>query len=115
MSRIVTGNAGVDSQPTRHWLVGHFIPAHNIRHSNDVEIKWATHRQGDERSEWVTGEKRTSIALLISGTVTMEFRDRKCKLAAPGDYVLWGVGVDHRWSAAADSVVITIRWPSVRQ
>ena len=35
-------------------------------------------------------------------------------LDTQGDYVMWGTGVDHSWRAEADSVVITVRWPSVR-
>jgi hypothetical protein len=34
-------------------------------------------------------------------------------LAEPGDYVLWGRGVDHSWEAEQDSVVLIVRWPSV--
>jgi hypothetical protein len=26
---------------------------------------------------------------------------------------MWGAGTDHSWRAEEDSVVITVRWPSV--
>ena len=113
MSNIYTGNAQIDGQSTKQWIVGHFIPADNIRHSDNVEIKWAVHKQGEKRQEWVTGEKRTSIAILVSGKVIFEFRDKKCELSNQGDYVMWGVGVDHRWEVVEDSVIITVRWPSI--
>ncbi|HLZ15125.1 MAG TPA: hypothetical protein VKQ34_03995 [Candidatus Saccharimonadales bacterium] len=113
MNNIHTGNAQIDGQLTRHWIVGHFIPDENIRHSDDVEIKWAVHKQGEKREEWVTGEKRTAIAILISGKVVFEFRDKKYTLSKQGDYVMWGLGVDHRWEVAEDSVIITVRWPSI--
>jgi quercetin dioxygenase-like cupin family protein len=34
-------------------------------------------------------------------------------LTRPGDYVVWGPGVDHSWRAEQDAVVLTVRWPSV--
>src|SRR2546427_161524 len=39
--------------------------------------------------------------------------DRGTALERPGDYVVWGPGIDHIWQAEADSVVITVRWPSL--
>ncbi len=27
--------------------------------------------------------------------------------------IVWGPGIDHCWQAEADSVVITVRWPSI--
>jgi quercetin dioxygenase-like cupin family protein len=34
-------------------------------------------------------------------------------LERQGDYVVWGPGVDHSWRAEEESVVLTVRWPSV--
>jgi len=34
-------------------------------------------------------------------------------LAERGDYVVWGRDVDHSWFAEEESVVLTVRWPSV--
>jgi len=42
-----------------------------------------------------------------------EFPDEKVELNHQGDYVMWGIGVDHRWEALEDTVIITVRWPSV--
>jgi hypothetical protein len=43
----------------------------------------------------------------------MEFPDRTVLLAEQGDYVVWSRGTDHSWLAEEDSVVLTVRWPSV--
>lgn len=43
----------------------------------------------------------------------MEFPGRSVLLEEQGDYVVWGQGVDHSWTAEDDSVVLTLRWPSV--
>lgn len=110
---IQTGNIEVDSANTRGWLVGNFIEEKfGLRHTKDVEIKWGVHQKGIGREEWVTGETRTAIGILISGTLEMEFRDRKIIFDKPGDYIMWGPGTDHRWRATTDCVWLTIRWPS---
>ncbi len=115
MANVQTGNAIADSSDTRGWLVGHFFDEakFGLRHSDDVEIKWGAHKAGDERSEWVTGETRTAIVILVSGCFVIDFRDKTIVVDKPGDYVMWGKGVDHKWHITEDTVTITIRWPSV--
>ena len=114
MSDIKTGNASLDSIPTRGWFVGSFLPdSAGIVKSADVEIKWGAHKAGESRATWVTGETRTAVSILVSGTCTYLFRDQEVTLTTPGDYVAWGVGTDHTWQAVTDCVVITVRWPSI--
>ena len=38
--QVYLGNATVDAHADRGWLLGHFKPAPDLRHSEDVEIKW---------------------------------------------------------------------------
>ena len=111
MASVYQGNAFVDGESTRQWIVGTFMPEGDIRNTSDVEIKWGHHLAGFQRHEWVMGETRTTIAILISGAFVMEFRDHDVVLARPGDYVMWGPGVDHKSRATEDSVIITVRWP----
>lgn len=112
-SDIQIGNVELDSSATRGWLVGNFVEEKfGLRHSDDVELKWGVLKAGEARAEWVTDEARTSIGILISGKFTMEFRDRSVTFDRPGDYVMWGLGTDHKWSAPEDAVWLTIRWPS---
>jgi quercetin dioxygenase-like cupin family protein len=61
----------------------------------------------------VRGEHRTALLVLISGRFRVELPDRSVLLERPGDYVVWGHGVDHTWWADEESVVLTVRWPSV--
>ncbi|WP_214108124.1 signal peptidase I [Acrocarpospora catenulata] len=110
---VYVGNANVDSAMDRGWLLGHFKPPSEVRHSKDVEIKWGVHPAGDERAQWVTGEYRTALLILVSGRFRVELPGRSVLLAEQGDYVVWGHGVDHSWRAEEDSVVLTVRWPSV--
>jgi hypothetical protein len=108
------GNAAIDGQDHRGWIVGHFMGDTNddIRTSKDVEIKWGIHPAGDERVEWQTDEYRTTVVVLVQGEFRLALSDREHILARRGDYVIWGPGTSHSWQAITDSVVVTIRWPS---
>ncbi len=108
-----TGNATLDAAGDRGWLLGHFKPSDDVRHSEDVEIKWGVHPVGDRRAEWVTGEKRTALLVLISGRFRVEVPGRSVLLSQQGDYIVWGEGVDHSWYAEEESIVMTVRWPSI--
>ena len=109
---IYVGNAAVDGPADRGWLVGHFKPDDDARHSDEVEIKWAVHAAGDRRAQWVEGEKRSAMVVLISGRFRVDLPGRGVLLARPGDYVVFH-GVSHSWHAEQDSVVLSVRWPSV--
>jgi hypothetical protein len=111
--KIYVGNAAVDAPGDRGWLLGYFKPVDDVRHSEDVEIKWGVHPRGDRRAQWVAEEKRTALLLLISGRFRVELPGRSVLLAEQGDYVVWGQGVDHSWYAEEESVVLTVRWPSI--
>jgi mannose-6-phosphate isomerase-like protein (cupin superfamily) len=110
--QIYAGNAAADAPAGRGWLLGHFQPAGDPRHSDDVEIKWAIHPLDDRRPEWVTGEQRSAALILISGRFRVEFPGRSVLLAQQGDYVVFH-GVNHSWHAEEPSVVVAVRWPSV--
>jgi hypothetical protein len=108
------GNATDDSDAHRGWLLGHFIePTGSVRATPAVEVKWGTHPAGQQRDGWCTGEERTTMLLLISGRFRLELSVGSVVLERQGDYVVWGPGIDHSWQAEEDSVVVTVRWPSI--
>jgi hypothetical protein len=111
-AEIYVGSAAADAPANRGWLLGHFMRAGDPRHSAEVEIKWGTHPKGDERAQWVTGETRTALILLVSGRFRLEFPGRTVVLADQGDYVVFR-GVDHSWYAEEESVIVGVRWPSI--
>ncbi|MFF6951146.1 signal peptidase I [Streptomyces iakyrus] len=110
---IYVGNAGHDAPLDRGWILGHFKEVSDLRHTIAVEVKWGIHPHGDERLEWVRGEERTALLVLVSGRFRVDFPGRSVFLEKQGDYVVWGRGVDHSWFAEEDSVLLTVRWPSV--
>ncbi|GAA3033740.1 signal peptidase I [Actinokineospora globicatena] len=108
-----SGNAADDTTNTRGWLVGHFIdPSEGVRSSKDVEVKWGTHPEGDKRPDWTSDDQRTTLVVLVSGHFRVDLTEGGHTMTRPGDYVMWGPGIDHSWEALAASVVMTVRWPS---
>jgi mannose-6-phosphate isomerase-like protein (cupin superfamily) len=110
--RIYVGSAAVDGPLNGGWLLGHFMPTGDIRRSDDVEIKWGVHPPGEERAQWVLQEERTSLHVLVSGRFRIEVPGRSVLLARPGDYVVLH-RVGHSWRAEEQSVLLSVRWPSV--
>jgi quercetin dioxygenase-like cupin family protein len=109
-----TGNATADGDPYRGWLLGHFIsPEDGVRKTDALEIKWGVHPAGQERPEWTDEETRTTLVLLVKGKFRVDLAVSSVVLEKEGDYLLWGPGINHSWQAEDDSVVVTIRWPSV--
>jgi hypothetical protein len=65
------GNAAVDGDPYRGWLLGHFIdPNDGMRKTEALEIKWGVHPAGQQRADWNTDEPRTTLLLMIRGKVS---------------------------------------------
>ena len=109
-----SGNAADDGVKNRGWLLGHFIdPSDSVRATSDLEVKWGTHPAGDQRPDWTSDDQRTTLVLLVSGRFCLDLTTGSFTLARQGDYVTWGPGIDHSWRAEEDSIVITVRWPSL--
>ncbi|MBP2474733.1 glyoxylate utilization-related uncharacterized protein [Crossiella equi] len=107
------GNAADEGATNRGWVVGHFMsPQEDVRSTKDVEVKWGVHPAGDKRAEWTSDDQRTTLLFLVEGTFRIDLTEGSSTLARQGDYVMWGPGIDHSWEAIADSVVVTVRWPS---
>jgi quercetin dioxygenase-like cupin family protein len=107
------GNAGDDAPAERGWILGHFIdPADSPRNTDAVEVKWGVHPAGEARPDWST-DQRATMVLLVSGRFHVKLRDTEVHLERQGDYLVWGPGTEHTWTAEVDSTVITVRWPSI--
>jgi hypothetical protein len=108
-----TGNANDDAHGNRGWLLGHFIAPGDVRSTPDLEVKWGTHLAGQHRSGWTSDEQRTTLVILVAGRFRIDLSVGPVLLERQGDYAIWGPGINHTWHAETDSVVITVRWPSV--
>jgi hypothetical protein len=114
VSTVRVGNAIDDGAgDNRGWFIGHFVrPVDDPRCTEDVEVKWGVHPAGDARHAVAPGLASTTVSILVSGTFRVSFPDQEVRLLRPGDYLLFPPGVPHTWVAEADSVVVTVRWPS---
>jgi hypothetical protein len=112
------GNANYDQVRGSGWFVGQFVPPElGLRHQTDVELKWGVHPDGDKRSHpWAT-KGGTTISLLIEGQLRVTFhvdgREQDVMLQTRGDYVAFGPAVVHSWEAFGDTIVLSVRFPSV--
>jgi quercetin dioxygenase-like cupin family protein len=107
-----TGNVTEAARSSRGWFVGHFMSELPL-HSNDLELKWFTHPAGDTRPEWAPPNPVRTLNVLIRGKFTLLFPDREVLLQQEGDFVVFGPGVSHSFRADEESLVLTVRWPSV--
>jgi hypothetical protein len=110
------GNAVKDGK--EGWFVGHFVPpSFGLVRQQAVEIKWAQHLKGERRLRFGQWPRATTIAILINGSFSLRFKltdgIREVVLARPGDYAAFGPGLYHSWEALEDSLVITVRFPSL--
>ena len=115
---IYSGNARIEGalEGRRGWFLGHFRdPATGLPHSREVEIKWGTHYQGEEKTLLAANQSATTLSVLVSGAFRVWFPqyEREIILAEPGDYVVFAPGVAHTWRAMEDTVIISVRWPSL--
>jgi hypothetical protein len=110
-------NALDDGAQHRGWFVGHFVdPAAGLRHSLDIEVKWKHHPAGDRSTTTTVGDWRTTLTLLVQGRFAVWVDGEQTVLERPGDYMIWSPAPTRRhfWQALADSVMLTVRWPSGR-
>jgi hypothetical protein len=115
MSIFETGQ--FDGVTNRGWAIGQF-PGAAVRR-DDIEVKWANQPKGDAGSEWRTCTTATTLSILISGKFKIDFRqardapERPIVLETPGQYVIFGPGIQHRSEALEDTLFLTVRWPSI--
>jgi hypothetical protein len=112
------GNAASDQVGGTGWFLGQFVPAElGLRHQTGVELKWGLHPDGEKRIRpWAQGHA-TTIAILIRGSLRLEFHIgsmlQPITLQREGDYVIYGPEMVHSWEAIGDALVLTVRFPSI--
>jgi len=112
------GNAKADQVRGSGWFVGQFVPAElGLRRQTDVELKWGLHPDGEKRPEPWANRNGTTISVLIEGSLKVTFHidgaQQEVTLGTKGDYVVFGPEVVHSWEAVGDTIVLSVRFPSV--
>ena len=100
------------------WFVGQFVPAEfGLRRQTDVELKWGVHPDGERRSRPWANENGTTISILIEGCLRVTFHfdgtQQEVTLQTKGDYLVFGPEVVHSWEVVGDTIVLSVRFPSV--
>jgi len=118
MNSIISGNLSEDEYKgpeKRGWFIGHFIEKGSVFNSNDFEVKWGNHRKGCGRSVPALNTSAKTISILIKGKLAIRFpeKNKEIILSKIGDFSFHNAGIYHTSEALDDTVVITIRWPSV--
>jgi len=110
----ISGNVAGASMNTRGWFLGHFMPGeNNPLRTHALELKWFTHGKGETRSDWAPGNPVKTLNILIRGHFVLLFPDREVALSKEGDFVLFGPDVPHSFRSEQESLVLTVRWPSL--
>ncbi|MBI4145951.1 signal peptidase I [Candidatus Woesearchaeota archaeon] len=112
MKNIVKGSVeGVDVH--RGWFIGHFL--NDPFKTDAVEVKWGVHKKGELRPQVAANKTAKTVSVLVKGKFVFRFpvEKKEVVLEQPGEYVFWNNGVYHTFEALEDSVVVTVRWPSV--
>jgi hypothetical protein len=60
---IYAGSADADAPAYRGWLLGHFMPPGDIRHSADVEIKWGVQVFDGVGHSWFAEEDSVIVGI----------------------------------------------------
>ncbi len=113
---IEIGNAIAEGQDgKRGWFIGAFVsPTTPLKTTNDIEVKWGIHPKGEIRSSKAAAGDAKTISLLIRGKYRITFdHGEEIVLSNEGDYVIWSPNIPHESETYEDSVIVTIRWPSL--
>jgi len=110
---IVKGNFDDETDTHRGWIMGHFMEEDSPFKTENIEIKWGKHKAGEHKKSAAKNEKAKTLTILIKGRFTLTFYNQKIILYKEGDYCFWEAGTYHSWFADEDSLILTIRWPSL--
>ena len=68
---------------------------------------------GEHRAGWTTAECRSTLVVLVSGQFRIDLTVGRALLEDKATTSREGPGIEHSWQAEEDSVVLTVRWPSI--
>ena len=111
---LIRGNAILEGASTRGWFVGAFIDSNSgLVKNGDVEVKWGIHPKGEKRTSKADSGDATTLSILIQGEYAIRFNDEEIVLRKAGDYIIFMPNQPHDLEALEDTVIITVRWPSL--
>ena len=88
--------------------------ADNPLGTSELELKWGHHKKGETRAEWSPPSAVRTLNVLIRGRFVLLFPDNEVLLQNEGDYVFFGPDIAHSYRCEEDTLILTVRWPSVQ-
>ena len=117
MDKLITGNFDKERHAHKDWILGHFMNPDSPFRNEEFEIKWGKYKKGKsfEAKKVDPNDQSYTVAILIYGEELLMFPsvDREVLLENEGDYVFWQPNIPHKAVFQEDTLVITIRWPSM--
>jgi hypothetical protein len=125
------GNAGALDTRGTGWFVGFSewskSSGANLRHvpaTVDLRglcVKWFMHKAGDPNGIGKPVSEGRTLSILagepsefrLEFSLAEPFEPRSTlvhTLREPGDFVIWGEGIYHRWSSVRPACILTVRW-----
>lgn len=116
MNKLEEGNVYTKSNGERGWILGNFIDPSSPFHNEDFEIKWSKIPMGERKEDAKANKTAKTLCLLVYGkfSVILPEEKRTAVLKEEGDYIFFSPGVVHSWEALETSLIITVRWPSLK-
>ena len=110
------GNAHQDSQQDG-WIVGHFMPPRDPRHTKQVEVRYARLSKGTAKKSFGSPVHSTTFWLMLAGRLRNSYlfpgaskaKDITC---SKGEYAVIAPDASHCWEVEEDCEVLAVRWPS---
>ena len=80
-------------------------------------MKWGPHPGGGKRAHPLANGNGTTVSILIRGGLRVAFHvcagPQVVTLEKQGDYIVFGPDGVHSWEAIGDTLVLSVRFPSV--
>jgi hypothetical protein len=115
MDKIVQGNLNQNDPKRRGWFARHFMDEGSPFKTDDFEMQWRKLKAGEEKPALGTQKVAKTIGILVYGKFEFNFPDenKKITLSKEGEFVFFDAGVTHSWKVHQDTLLISIRWPSI--
>lgn len=115
MGKIIKGNLNQNDPKRRGWFAGNFMDEGSPFKTDAFELQWRKLKAGEEKTALGTQKVAKTIGILVYGKFEFSFPDvnKKITIEKEGDFVYYDAGVTHSWKVLEDTLLVSIRWPSI--
>jgi len=142
MEKIIQGNLNQNDPKRRGWFAGNFMDEDSPFKTDDFELQWRKLKAGEEKPNLGTQKVAKTMGILVYGKFEFNFpkenkldpakggasgrvcrkgrssaasnySGKKITLEKEGEFVFFDAGVAHSWKVIEDTLLVSIRWPSI--